>query len=339
MTKSDIPAIPWVADNGKLIWALITELEKPENYKVFCGKKNKHENTSGDSKAKVAKRMAEVIYPEYYKINPRTVGDHVKGKLDALISEYQKHVKRLRKTGKGVGGPEETMPAFFIEGAGPDESTPFEAVNIWDEIVRVWPYFPRLHALYASRPNVTPIAVTGIGPAEPQTEWHQHPDDFIDPVLRTPPHPPATPTAETPNRSFGSDRTKGFEPGTSPPSQLQSFSSQESVGSATRFPRASTASRQVIEKMKAANSTVLKKRSAVELLVEVSKENMKFLQDDARRKQDVHERVQVTTERGQLFQEYTAGIWTVEEFCRKADELSKCTEPPAKRHHEYSLDW
>ena len=40
-------------------------------------------NTSGDSKAKVAKRMGQAILPELYKIHPKVVGDRVKGKIDA----------------------------------------------------------------------------------------------------------------------------------------------------------------------------------------------------------------------------------------------------------------
>jgi hypothetical protein len=38
---------------------------------------------SGDSKAKVAKRMGEAILPELFKIDARVVGDRVKGKIDA----------------------------------------------------------------------------------------------------------------------------------------------------------------------------------------------------------------------------------------------------------------
>jgi hypothetical protein len=45
MAKSTekIPTIDWSGNDGDLIWRLITELEKPENYKVFLGKKDKHE--------------------------------------------------------------------------------------------------------------------------------------------------------------------------------------------------------------------------------------------------------------------------------------------------------
>ena len=42
-SKSHVPPINWSGNNGELIWKLITELEKPENFKVFLGKKDKHE--------------------------------------------------------------------------------------------------------------------------------------------------------------------------------------------------------------------------------------------------------------------------------------------------------
>ena len=42
-TKKDVPTINWSGNDGELIWKLITELEKPENFKVFLGKKDKNE--------------------------------------------------------------------------------------------------------------------------------------------------------------------------------------------------------------------------------------------------------------------------------------------------------
>jgi hypothetical protein len=46
---------------------------------------NNHQNTTGDSKAKVAKWMGEAILPELFKLNPQVVGDQVKGKIDAYM--------------------------------------------------------------------------------------------------------------------------------------------------------------------------------------------------------------------------------------------------------------
>jgi hypothetical protein len=38
-----LPDIPWAENDGSLIWSLITEMEKPENFKVLLGKKDKKE--------------------------------------------------------------------------------------------------------------------------------------------------------------------------------------------------------------------------------------------------------------------------------------------------------
>ena len=41
--KSKIPDIPWTEINNSLIWSLLTKIEKPANYKVLLGKKDKDE--------------------------------------------------------------------------------------------------------------------------------------------------------------------------------------------------------------------------------------------------------------------------------------------------------
>jgi hypothetical protein len=42
-TKENVPAINWSGNDGELIWKLIMELEKPQNFKVGLGKKDKNE--------------------------------------------------------------------------------------------------------------------------------------------------------------------------------------------------------------------------------------------------------------------------------------------------------
>ncbi|KAI0732125.1 hypothetical protein C8Q72DRAFT_774919 [Fomitopsis betulina] len=41
--KSSVPDIDWKANNGALLWQLIGELEKPENFRVLFGKRDKNE--------------------------------------------------------------------------------------------------------------------------------------------------------------------------------------------------------------------------------------------------------------------------------------------------------
>lgn len=51
----------------------------------------------------------------------------------------------------------------------------FAAEQIEDE----FPFFPRLHAILAARPNVNPIAITtGVGPQGRKTVYYQAPDSY-----------------------------------------------------------------------------------------------------------------------------------------------------------------
>ncbi|KIK79396.1 hypothetical protein PAXRUDRAFT_834123 [Paxillus rubicundulus Ve08.2h10] len=48
--KTTLPNITWEANNHTLIWEFIDEIMKPANYKVLCGKLQKAENTSKETK-------------------------------------------------------------------------------------------------------------------------------------------------------------------------------------------------------------------------------------------------------------------------------------------------
>jgi hypothetical protein len=49
---------------------------------------------------------------------------------------------------------------------------------------KAFPFFPCLHAILASCPNVTPICITTpLGPNGHSTVWYQPPDHVIDPQL------------------------------------------------------------------------------------------------------------------------------------------------------------
>ncbi|KAF8156110.1 hypothetical protein B0H34DRAFT_752270 [Crassisporium funariophilum] len=134
--KPHIPDINWAVNNSSLVWSLLAEINKAENYCVLYGKKESSENTSGETKVTVYNRIAEAILPDMYALDPRTVGKHVKSKLESLKKLYQNKAKRLLQTGEGVNnkdgsqGSEETLP-FYIMGDGPCVETPPHAVNIW----------------------------------------------------------------------------------------------------------------------------------------------------------------------------------------------------------------
>ncbi|GLB43954.1 hypothetical protein LshimejAT787_1501380 [Lyophyllum shimeji] len=143
-----LPSIYWSANDGALIWRLVEELEKYENYCILFGKVDKAE--------------------------------------DSLQKNYTKHTKRLRQTCSGLDNPTEDANTnqyldFYISAEGPVKDTPFQAKNLWNQIEREFPYFPCLHKIFSVRPNTIPIAVTtDMGPAGRQTVHFQPPDDDID---------------------------------------------------------------------------------------------------------------------------------------------------------------
>jgi hypothetical protein len=57
--------------------------------------------------------------------------------LCSLTKGYEKHAKRLRKTGEGVDSQEgsncESYMPYYIMGDGPSDDSPSWAVNLWRE--------------------------------------------------------------------------------------------------------------------------------------------------------------------------------------------------------------
>ena len=85
------------------LWAFITECEKDINYKVLFGKRDhrgmfnyynpcglfcncyKNQNTSGDSKVTVLKRIGQVILPELFALDVTTVANRLRGQLERYV--------------------------------------------------------------------------------------------------------------------------------------------------------------------------------------------------------------------------------------------------------------
>jgi hypothetical protein len=98
--KNKLPESPWAEDGNWLTWLLLTEVEKPANYKVHFGKKEKDEvspifamlkpsldafsqNTSGERKVTVYKRIGQAVLPDLFTLDPNVVADRIKGKLES----------------------------------------------------------------------------------------------------------------------------------------------------------------------------------------------------------------------------------------------------------------
>ena len=153
-----------------------------------------------------------------------------------------------------------------------------------EEIEKIFPFFPRLHAIFASRPNVTPICITtALGPNGRSTVWYQPPDHLIDPQLlaisslaRVPMEMSHTnsqiaPTG-TPSRIFGSDMANEAVPASQdsqlPPTPTPGI---ENIPIRTQTPKPSTFSNDILAKARASIQAVPKKRTLGETLMDIQR--------------------------------------------------------------------
>ncbi|KAG2123246.1 CHAT domain-containing protein [Suillus clintonianus] len=362
--KDTAPAIPDVHWSEDMTWSLLSEVEKDDNRLVLLGKREKKENTSGDSKITVFQRIGAVVLPESYKLNPTATGKAVKRKYDHLTRKYRQHGKRLRTTGEGIRGSDvEDNPSeneFFdcyVPAGGPDSMTTTKTKSIWgmisDEIVAKFPFFPVLHRILSSRPNITPIAVTtGVGPHGKKTLHFQPPSDNEDDDI-----PPFTPsqhmqmqslhdilTAAVPRRELSPSFEFSQDPFVLDTSnddiryddgEKENAPPLSQVTPARRPPKPSSMSQDILERAKQRIAKVPKKRGMEEVLLELQTKNM----DAINARADAEMRLK---SRDLLLREFTAGIWTVEQYRERLEELEH--DPanprlPKRARARYSPDW
>ncbi|KIY60884.1 hypothetical protein CYLTODRAFT_264704 [Cylindrobasidium torrendii FP15055 ss-10] len=171
------------------LWELVALITTPRNFKVLYGKQEAGENTIGDTKAAVHRRIAAELEPDLFQQNTKKAIDRVKRKITDLESKFKEHVQRLKKTGEGVD------EYYTISKDGPDHDTDKRAVNIWEQIKKEFPFFPELWKYWSTRPNFVPICVTtGLTPHGPTTTFLQplrH--DEVPSQAPAPPTRPPTP--------------------------------------------------------------------------------------------------------------------------------------------------
>ncbi|KAG8957815.1 hypothetical protein FRC05_009568 [Tulasnella sp. 425] len=195
--KQRAPRFTWSTDN---IWTLIGTVEKEENRKVLLGLRvaegEGRENTSGDSKTAVYKRIGAELFPaelelvtdaKAKKAVGTTLGLRVKAKWEGLMSTYKEHASTMIATGGGLKNlrDEQLLEALhkvsgtsplYVPPEGPTEETTDEGRNLWEDINKKFIFFGRLHSLVATRPNMNPISITtGAGPLGSTTLHPQPP--------------------------------------------------------------------------------------------------------------------------------------------------------------------
>ncbi|KIY60923.1 hypothetical protein CYLTODRAFT_460296 [Cylindrobasidium torrendii FP15055 ss-10] len=161
----------------------IGEVSKEAIQKIYWGPKH-GKNTSKDPNCVVHNIIAHKIIPERYAQDKAKAIKCV-GALKTLMEKtFKKHSLRLTGTGSGV-----IDDVLYIRTEGPDNKTDQCAQNIWNKIIKDWPYFCDLWKIWSTKPNLIPICNSmGVGPGGPQTVMAQ----------RDPPSSPTGSIARTP---------------------------------------------------------------------------------------------------------------------------------------------
>ncbi|KAG8905570.1 hypothetical protein FRC01_008306 [Tulasnella sp. 417] len=200
--KSRAPRFQWTE---ALIWKLINKVAEEQNRKVLLGKKEKKENTSGDSKTAVYKRIGIELFPDERQAtaSPKEekavdtmLGNRVKSKWENLLGSYKLQAAKMTVTGGGLSlesvdddqladALEEAagVSRLYVPPEGPSQDTSSEARNLWEEINNQFPFFAELHRLIGTRPNMIPISITtGTGPRGSTTIHPQPPSPITTPA-------------------------------------------------------------------------------------------------------------------------------------------------------------
>ncbi|KAG2137186.1 hypothetical protein BD769DRAFT_1664084 [Suillus cothurnatus] len=355
-----IPEIDWATD---LTWKLLAEAEKSENRKTLLGEK-KDENTLKDTKIAVFKCIGSVILADSYALNPDAVGDRVKKWFDYLVNCYKCHARQLRTTGEGVQDdpgyePDEEHFDHYIPMSGPDDSTPKHIKSIWDEIILKFAYFPELHHMLSTCPNITPIVITtGVGPTGKKTVHYQAPSEdenkghsaspqvfsatqlqqirtlqeALNAASGTSPPSPSFLDSFPPSLDFDESQKENFMPPSTPKQVSSNSCPTTSTPPSTCTPKVFDA----IEKAKQHISKLPKKRTFKDVLANLQQANLKSINDQAQDEINLKKRQL-------LLEEFKAGIWEVEEYRMKLQELNNNkaveVETLSAKRAQYSPDW
>ncbi|KAG1846544.1 hypothetical protein F4604DRAFT_1594956, partial [Suillus subluteus] len=232
----------------------------------------------------------------------------------------------------------------YVPARGPDDTTTLRARSIWDEIEKVCVFFPVLHQIFSSHPNVTPIAITtGVGPHSKKTVHFQAPSDdegdtgieiMLDQQtqmqsLHHALQVEATRCANSPSfeSSFDIFYHDEDDKENAPPPSSQPISTPV----AKRPPKASLFSQSSIKRAKQRISKVPKKCSLDETLIDMQMASLAAI--NAHATAEIH-----LQERQMLLKEFEAGIWDADEYQTRLHELTQTSSQPVKRAC-YSPDW
>ncbi|KAL4063580.1 hypothetical protein V8B97DRAFT_1920137 [Scleroderma yunnanense] len=133
---ADSPQIATVVWTTDQIWELIAEIERPANLKALFGiTKDPSDKKTGSCKVAVYQAIARRLIPEVTAICLHTGGERIKKKIEWLKDCYSKLAAKLKQTGEGLTGGDESLDDstsdvymdFYIPPEGPDENSPKKA--------------------------------------------------------------------------------------------------------------------------------------------------------------------------------------------------------------------
>ncbi|KAG1764981.1 hypothetical protein EDD22DRAFT_845578 [Suillus occidentalis] len=266
------------------------------------------QRTLGDSKVTVYQHMGATIFPQLHSLNAVTVGERVKWKYEHLTKKYKELAHQLRQQVKAFKLTQMTICPMVTTNI---LSVMFLLLDQMRQLLRghsQFRFFPVLHRILSSHPNVTPIAIpTGIGPHGKKTVHFQVPsDDEGDEV------------------GFSADQDQQSQ-------MLTLHGVLKAEATRCKPPKALSLSQSSVEKARHCISKVPEKRSLDETLMDMQRASLEAI--------GAHAAVDLCLQECQiLLKEFEAGIWDVDKYQAKLSELSGTSEKPEK-HTRYSPDW
>ncbi|KAG2090285.1 hypothetical protein BD769DRAFT_1679708 [Suillus cothurnatus] len=214
--------------------------------------------------------------------------DRTQKKVESLRVTYVKHAAALKQT---VGA---------------------EAKHLWGAITAKWPFFPNCHRIWATRPNINPLAVTtGVGPHSRCVTIMQPPDDGlqnIDPVLLAESDAACSSATAVPETlksqaAFATDMSNTLKV----PAQKVCHAKTPSI------------SESALEKARASIKKLPQKHSFEDSILDLQCENSKSL--------DTHLVEERKLKKWKiLIEELKLGVWTADEYRRKVAALEEDSE-------------
>ncbi|KAJ7465213.1 hypothetical protein FB451DRAFT_1370083 [Mycena latifolia] len=289
--KLNLPDFSWGTDNGKLIWALLDKMEKPENKKVFFGKKDKHEvtqNISADTKTTTVFKCIGSKSPT--ALMPSTFSRQgVGGGIGVVTMEGEDRKEYL---------------AFYVPPTGPDCMTTTEAFNIWHESLAESGLLPKLIPIQPLYDPNQPLWSddTGIqsGPSGQPEE-----DDKIQEVKLT-----KVPTAPT------------LRPCVLAKENIVPAPAMESCGSKALNHKVS------IKHMKASIKKLPAKKTLLDMLLSLQEKNLKAINARVNAESEHATSKLLLKQKQHLLKELKLNIWILEEYHKKVRKLEKHHKAP-----------